>query len=206
MSWKRPAGPTTTPRLNRTCGRVSICLVEKEEETSSHTHAHADKHKYTYLTPLASLAMVDLSIYCTVHHLKVISISAKRFFFFRGIFVIVGSGDASFGSELSSLWSASITKWRAYESSIVFLGVYYKSSSPRWIQTTVLTVSISHGEEDIMECVHLCMCVFADTALWLANLHAGGGVLKDLVALIGCFALSTRPRSSHFSSVAFILV
>jgi len=55
-------------------------------------------------------------------------------------------------------------------------------------QTTVFTVSISHGEEDNMECVHLCMCVFADTALWLANLHAGGGVLKDPEAVIGCFS------------------
>lgn len=87
-------------------------MMEKEEEnvisytrahTDIHIHIHADKHKYTYLTPLASLAMVDLSIYCTVHHLKVISTSAMRFYFFRGIFVIIVSGDASFGSELSSL-------------------------------------------------------------------------------------------------------
>lgn len=33
------------------------------------------------------------------------------------------------------------------------------------IQTTVYTVLISHGERDIMECVHLYVCVFADTPL-----------------------------------------
>lgn len=32
-------------------------------------------------------------------------------------------------------------------------------------QTTVFTVLIFYREQDIVECVHLCMCAFADTAL-----------------------------------------
>lgn len=149
--------------------------------------------------------MVDLSIYCTVHHLKVISTSAMRFFFFRGIFVIVVSGDASFGSELSSLWCASIINGAHSSPALFSKGFIINLHLPAEYRPLCL-LSQSPMERKTSWNVCICVCVFADTALWLANLHAGGGVLKDLVALIGCFALSTRPRSSRFSSVAFILV
>lgn len=131
-------------------------------------------------------------IYCIVHHLNVISASAMRvifIFFFKGIFVTVIRV-----SEDAVLYASIINGGHTSPALFYLRGLLwiFISLLTPLKQTTVFTVSISHGEEGIMECVHLCMCVFADTALWLANLHAGGGVLKYPVAVIGCFSPPNR--------------
>lgn len=141
--------------------------MRRKGKTSSCTHAHTDKHTHThrqmkiYIPHPYFQSGHGWIIYCIVYHLNVISATAMRFFFFlfRGIFVTNQSfWRCSLGSELSSLWYASIINGEHTSPALGSLWIFISPLTPL-IQTTVFTVSISHGEEDIMECVHLCMCV-----------------------------------------------